>query len=480
MEWKDEYRKKTVTSVEAVSIVRDGDRVVIPLTEQPQALVSSLIEVSDKLDKVVVCVSTPSFDIGGLLSAGLDVEVEIFLGHLAREYENSGASRFLPLPFSLTFKTNDERADEAKPIDVALVTVTPPDENGMVSFGPQPWSKMGYTRRADRVLAEVNPNLIDTYGDCFMHVSEFDLFVEGQMIVHTRETLKNLVSGFDKERRIALEEVISLVSPERLGPIAGRLQQIDIQVLRSLYGLEAPSDVIMAIGDNVRSIIKDGACIQIGVGSPSTYLPRLGVFDERLDLGLHTELTVPGIAKLVDSGVINGKRKNLHIGKAVAVAWSGADDRDLDIIDGNPNFELYEPKYLLNPYVISRNVGQVSINNALSVDLTGQICSESVFGGRMVNGIGGQPETHLGALYSEGGRAITLLQSTALNGAVSRIVPKLAEGEFVTIPRFWADTVITEYGIANLLGKNHKERALALIEIAHPDFRKELKQALAL
>lgn len=478
MGWKDEYRNKTVTPDEAVSIVRDGDRVVIPLTEQPLGLVSALINVSDRLDEVAVCVSTPAFDIGALLSAGLEVEVEIFLGPLAREYENSGASPFLPLPLSLTFKTNDERPNESKPIDVAVVTVTPPDANGMVSFGPQPWSKIGYARRADRVIAEVNPNLIDTYGDCFMHISEFDLFVEAQKIVHTRETLRNFVSGFEEERRIALEEIIDLVSPERLGRMAPRLQHIDIQILRSLYGLEAPSDVIVAIGENVRPIIKDGACIQIGVGSPSTYLPQMGVFDERLDLGLHTELTVPGIAKLVDAGVINGKRKNLHIGKAVAVAWSGSDDRDLDIIDGNPNFELYEPKYLLNPYVISSNSGQVSINNALSVDLTGQICSESVFGGKMVNGIGGQPETHLGALYSEGGRAITLLQSTALNGAVSRIVPKLAEGELVTIPRFWADTVITEYGRANLLGKNHRERAQALIEIAHPDFRKGLKQAV--
>ena len=171
MGWKDEYRNKTVTPDEAVSIVRDGDRVVIPLTEQPLGLVSALINVSDRLDEVAVCVSTPAFDIGALLSAGLEVEVEIFLGPLAREYENSGASPFLPLPFSLTFKTNDERPNESKPIDVAVVTVTPPDANGMVSFGPQPWSKIGYARRADRVIAEVNPNLIDTYGDCFMHIS---------------------------------------------------------------------------------------------------------------------------------------------------------------------------------------------------------------------------------------------------------------------------------------------------------------------
>ena len=478
MGWKEEYRAKLASAEGAASLVNNGDRVVIPLTEQPTSLVAALMEKAETLSGVSVCVSTPGFDIGGLLSGGLEVEVEIFLGPLAREYENRGLSPFLPLPFSLTFKAMDERVDEAKPVDVCLVTVTPPDENGMVTFGPQPWFKMGYARRSRRVCAEVNPNLIRTYGDCAMHVSEFDVFVEKERVVHTRETLIQLVSEADPERKTALLEVIDAVNPERLGPIADRFGQIDIHVLRSLYGLDSASDEIKAIGDNVIPLIPDGACIQIGVGSPSSYLPRLGVFDSRVDLGLHTELTVPGIARLVDGGVINGMRKNTHKGKAVAVAWSGSDDRDLDIIDGNPNFELYEPAYLLNPNTIAMNDRQIGINNALSVDLTGQICSESVFGGRMMNGIGGQPETHLGALYSKGGRAITLLQSTALDGSVSRIVPKLAEGELVTIPRFWADTVVTEYGVANLLGKNHRERAQALISVAHPAFQKELQQSI--
>ena len=132
---------------------------------------------------------------------------------------------------------------------------------------------------------------------------------------------------------------------------------------------------------------------------------------------------------------------------------------------------------MLNPWVIAQNHRQVGINNALSVDLRGQIASESLFGGQMYNGIGGQPETHLGALYSEGGRAITLLYSTALDGAVSRIVPRLESGEIVTVPHFWSDTVVTEFGVARLLGKNHRERAEALIAIAHPDFRAELKRA---
>ena len=151
----------------------------------------------------------------------------------------------------------------------------------------------------------------------------------------------------------------------------------------------------------------------------------------------------------MDAGIINGVRKTLHPERAVATSWSGADDRDLEIIDNNPIFELYSPEYILNPWVIAQNRNQVGINNALAVDLTGQIASESVFGGQMYNGIGGQPETHIGALYSEGGRAITLLYSTALQGSISRIVPKLESGEMVTMPSFWADTIVTEYGVAH-------------------------------
>ena len=186
MGWKDDYKAKLTTAVGVASLIRNGNRVVVPLTEQPLSLIAALMDRAGTLKEVSVCVSTPGFDIGGLLSGGLEVEVEIFLGPLAREYENVGLSPFLPLPFSLTFKATDERLDEAKPIDVCLVTVTPPDENGMVSFGPQPWFKMGYARRAHQVCAEVNPNLIRTYGDCFMHISEFDAFVERELIIQTR------------------------------------------------------------------------------------------------------------------------------------------------------------------------------------------------------------------------------------------------------------------------------------------------------
>jgi 4-hydroxybutyrate CoA-transferase len=474
MTWRDDYASNLSSAEEAVSIIENGDRVVIPHVDQPMTLVGALIARGSELSDITISIAVPGFDVGTLLDAGFHVEVENFIGPFARAYENEGTAPYLPLGFSLAFKTNDERANEAKPIDAVLVSVAPPN-NGMISFGPHTWLKRGYARRARKVIAEVNHRQIRTFGDCFLPVAAFDKLVKVTPPVATRESLMDIVSGLEDEKRIALEQIIQQVNPNKLAPMASRFAVTDIKRLKTLLGLDDPPPAAIAIAENVKKLIGHGSTIQIGVGTPSTFLPKLGVFDDKIDLGLHSELTVPGIAHLVDVGVINGSRKSIHKNKAVAIAWSGSDDRDMEIIDGNPMFELYEPDYLLNPWLIAQNHQQVAINNALSVDLIGQINSESVFGGNLYNGIGGQPETHMGALYSRGGRAITLLYSTALEGAVSRIVPRLAEGEIVTIPRFWADTIVTEYGIAELAGKNNRERAESLISIAHPDFRSELR-----
>ena len=311
-----------------------------------------------------------------------------------------------------------------------------------------------------------------------MPLNEIDRLIEVEPPRDSHERLNKAIAALPEERRHTIEGIIASVNPNRLVPSIPHFETMDLNRLRTQLGIDDPSPESKAIAENVRRLIPHGATIQVGVGTPSSYMPRLGVFDDKIDLGLHTELTVPGVAKLVDAGVINGSRKTIHKNRAVAVSWSGANDEDLQIIDDNPIFELYSPEYLLDPWLIAQNHSQVGMNNALSVDLTGQIASESVLGGRMINGIGGQPETHIGALYSKGGRAITMLYSTALDGAVSRIVPRLESGELVTMPRFWADTIVTEYGVADLLGKNHRERAEALIAIAHPDFRSELRKSL--
>jgi 4-hydroxybutyrate CoA-transferase len=211
-----------------------------------------------------------------------------------------------------------------------------------------------------------------------------------------------------------VKKVIEEVGVERIAPIIQYLARMSVEGLRVLMGVSDPPEEYRAIAGYLSEVIEDGATIQIGVGDPSSQMPRMGAFNRKNDLGLHTEMVAPGIAKLVDAGIINGRRKNIHRGKAIANAWSGSDPADLEIINDNPAFELYDPEYVLDIGVLRSNHKQTSINNALAIDLTGQINSETVTGARMINGTGGQPETHIGAFLSKGGRAITLLQSTAL------------------------------------------------------------------
>jgi 4-hydroxybutyrate CoA-transferase len=263
---------------------------------------------------------------------------------------------------------------------------------------------------------------------------------------------------------------------ERLVAVGPVMTRLPPEQVRRLLGLSAPPEAAKAIAGYVSELVPDGATIQIGAGEPSMYLVRAGAFDGKSDLGIHSEMAAAGVAKLVDAGVINGRRKTLHPGLAIAGAWSGSDAEDLRIVTNNPKFEVRDTDYINDLRVIAQNDKFHSLNNALSIDLTGQINSESVFGGRVINGSGGQPEFQIGALLSKGGRAITLLPATAMEGAVSRIVAWHEAGSLVTVPRFFADTVVTEFGIARLWGKNHRQRAAELIAIAHPDFRAELKK----
>ena len=237
-----------------------------------------------------------------------------------------------------------------------------------------------------------------------------------------------------------------------------------------------PSEDDRKIAQNVAELVRNGDTIQIGVGSPSSYLPRLGAFDEKRDLGWHSEMTAPGILSLIEEGVITGERKNVHTGIAVFTALTGSAAEEVPFAHNNPLIELRDAEYVVNINTISSHENYIAINNALSIDFSGQINSETI-GSRQWNGTGGQPELHIGAVLSKGGRAITLLRSTAAGGTVSRIVPQHPEGAAVTVPRTFADTIVTEYGVAQLLGKSIRERARELIAVAHPDFRDDLQKA---
>jgi 4-hydroxybutyrate CoA-transferase len=482
MNWQEHFKSHQLTPEEAARLVKAGMRVHFPLAAGG-VVQRALGEQLEKLEGAIdVRLSSPLVDPGWFgrdLSHVVRLEFELFIGNLGRPAHDRRSATYLPNLFSKQFKPHDERPDEDKPIDITFVNVTPPNSKGFVSFGPHQWNKRGYVRRARVAVAEIDRSLGRTYGDVYMHVSEFDWFVEATPPAPDPVALEHELAKMDDDKRAGVRAVIAEAGIDRVWPIIQYLQRMSVQDLRVLLGVAPPPEHYEAIAGHLSEMIEDGATIQIGVGDPSSQMPRLGAFNRKHDLGLHTEMVAPGIARLVDAGIINGRRKSIHRGKAVAVAWSGSDPEDLKIVDDNPAFELYDPEYVLNLATLTANYRQTSINNALAIDLTGQITAETVVGARMINGTGGQPETHLGAFLCPGGRAITLLQSTAMGGAISRIVPQLEEGALVTVPRFFADTVITEHGIARLLGKNHRERAAELISVAHPDHRAELRAAAA-
>lgn len=480
MDWREEYRRRLTSAEEAVKVVRKGDLVVIPIAG-PRVLPSALFRHCQEVGPVDLRLSAPLSDPGWLQADWQEVfrlEFELFIGDMARPVMDENRATYLPNLFSLAHKPLDDGRPEARRPDVFITAVTPPDDEGYVTFGAHNWAKRGYVRRSRKAIAEVDVKLRRVCGDNRVHVTEFDHLVEVPPLKITPELVKAWLSGVpDEALRAEYQAIVDeLKSLDRLiviGPVMTRVAPAQV---RQVLGLAEPPEEAKTIAGYVSELVPDGATIQMGVGEPSMYLARAGAFDGKSDLGIHTEMAVPGLAKLVEAGVVNGRRKTLHPGKAVAVAWSGSDEEDLEIIAENPAFEVYDPEYLLDVRTIARNDSFFAMNNALSVDFIGQINSESVFGSRMINGTGGQPETHIGAVLSRGGRAVTLLPSTALEGAVSRIVSQHEAGSIVTIPRFFADTVVTEYGIARLMGRNHRQRAQELIAVAHPDFRAELKR----
>jgi len=480
MDWQEHYRSHQISPEEAARLVKPGMRVHFPLAGGPTMQRALAARASELEGAVDVRLSSPLVDpgwIGSDLSATFRLEFELFIGNVGRPAHNDHRAAYLPNLFSTQFKAHDERPAEDKPVDITFVNVSAPNEKGFVCFGPHQWNKRAYVRRAKMAVAEVDRTITRTHGDVYMHVSEFAWFVDATPAPPDLTVLERELAKMEESKREGLREVIAEVGVERIWPVVPYLERTRVADLRVLLGIAPPPPECTTIAGYLGEVLEDGVTIQIGVGDPSSQMARLGAFDLKHDLGLHTEMVTPGIARLVDGGIINGRRKSIHRGRAVAVAWSGSTPEDLQIINDNPAFELYDPEYVLNLGTLTANYRQTSINNALSVDLTGQITAETMVGARMVNGTGGQPEMHLGAFLCRGGRAITLLLSTALHSAVSRIVPQLEQGALITVPRFFADTIITEYGIARLIGKNHRERAHELIAVAHPDHRAELRRA---
>ena len=491
-EWQEEYRRKLVSAEEAVRVVKPHDRVVAPFFSG-RLLGQALVDRKNELHNVTIHMTTPTEQtLGMFFQEGMDDvfhnTIEIFIGAWGRTAPagtDSNRAQFWPGTFSAMMKPFDERPGECPyTIDVAMAVVSPPDKDGFCSFGAGLWEKRSYCKRARNVIVEVNDALIRTGGSNFIHVSEIDYFVEAPPAEELteeqqEEVIKELLSQAEPEVRELLEPVIPEMDETRRLPIIERLVASDVKAVKRLLtalGYAAYDEEVRAIARYVSQLVRDGDTIQIGTGTPSAQLIPVGAFDDKHDLGIYSEQGFRGFATLVEKGIVTGKYKTFHPGKVTVTCFSGPRE-ELDIIDGNPVFETYDAEYVLDIRNISQNDNFVSINNAVAVDLTGQINAETGIGPRMLNGHGGQPEMHIGAILSKGGRAITCLRSTALDGTRSRIVPHLNQGAVVTIPRYYADYIVTEYGIARLMGKDCRQRAEELIAVAHPDFRAELKKA---
>jgi len=486
--WRNEYRRRLVSAEEAVKVVKSGDRVIIPLVNQPHRLGPVLAARKEELRNVTIhsCFPTQT-DWGMFYQPGMEESfyntIELFIGDFARMAPAGTDSKrtvYWPGLFSVMMKPFDERPEECPyRIDVVMVVVSPPDKNGFCSFGGHLWNKRSYCKRARSVIAEVDETQIRTGGTNFIHVSEIDHFVEYTPPILTPDEEKELLAKTDPEVRRLVEPIIPQFEKTRRHALLSFFSTADARLAKgalSLMALGEPPPEAPAIAHYVSQLVKDGDTIEVGAGQPSMWLIRLGAFDNKHELGIYSEMASPGYGTLVERGIVTGKHKTFHPGKVTVSTFSGCNGEDFDVIDGNPVFEQYDSEYILDIRNVSKNDNFVAINNAVSIDLTGQINAETGIGSRMINGHGGQPEMHIGAILSKGGKAIILLPSTALNGAVSRIVAQLDQGAVVTIPRYLADYVVTEYGIARLMGKDCRQRAEELIAVAHPDFRGELRE----
>jgi 4-hydroxybutyrate CoA-transferase len=426
MTWSEEYRTRSMCAAQALEAVRSGARVWIQSgCGTPSTLVNALVARAAELrDVEIVHMMTlgsadytkPEFE-GHFRHRGL------FLGANVREAVAAGRADYTPIFLS---EIEGLFTSGAMPLDVVLMQVSPPDAHGYVSLGTTVDSTLTAARCASTVIAEVNQQMPRTHGDTFIHVSRISAFVE------TDHALLELPT-------------------------------------------EPFTEMHLRVARNVASLIPDGATLQTGIGGiPEAVLACL---DDKRDLGIHTEMFSDGVIDLIESGVINGERKSLLRGKAVAAFVLGT-KRLFDFIHDNASCEFRPICYTNDPFVVARNDRMVAINSALQIDLTGQVCADSI-GTRPYSGFGGQLDFIRGAARSRGGVPIIALPSTALGDTISRIVPVLDPGAGVVTSRADVHYVVTEHGIAYLHGKTLRERAKALIAIADPRFQQELEDFAA-
>ena len=421
------YNKKLVSAEEAVSCIKSGDNVVVqPGCAAPMHLIKAMVDRKDELENVKIYHILVVGDLP-YVKPGMEKHFKhkaFFIGANARDAVNEGRAEFIPIFLSevpLLFK------DGHITTDVALVHLSPPDEHGFCSYGVDVGTIKTPTENAKIIIAQINKEMPRTLGDSFIHINKIHYIV--------------------KHDELIME-----------------LPQVDPKTSKEIL------EIYDKIGINIANLIDDGSTLQMGIGAiPDSVMNYLS---GKKDLGIHTEMFSDGIVDLVEQGIINGEKKTLHPGKIIAGFVLGT-KRVYDFIDNNPIIEFHPQEYVNDPFVISKNKKMVAINSAIEVDLTGQVCSDSM-GTKLYSGIGGQVDFIRGAIHSEGGKGIIALPSITKDGNITRIVSKLKSGAGVVTSRGDVDYVITEYGVAQLFGKSIQERARALIKIAHPKFRDEL------
>lgn len=343
-----------------------------------------------------------------------------FVGKSMRELINHGRADYVPIFLSEIPKL---LRSGQQPVDAALIQVSPPDKHGNCSLGVSVEATRAACDVAGKIIAHINPLMPRTLGDSVIPLNKITVAYQQPLPLPEKNTL-------------------------------------------------SLSSVHQKIGQNIASLIEDGDCLQMGIGAiPDA---ALGYLSNHRHLGIHTEMFSDGVLPLVDSGVIDNSRKKIHAGKIVTGFVLGS-QRLYDFVDDNSEVAFLDIAYVNNPNVIRKNNQVVSINSAIQVDMTGQVCADSI-GSVIYSGVGGQVDFVMGAHWSERGRSIIAMPSTAAKGSVSRIVAALSAGAGVVTTRAHVDHVVTEYGVASLHGRSLKERARALVDIAHPDFREQLAQ----
>ncbi|MFU8888380.1 MAG: GNAT family N-acetyltransferase [Trueperaceae bacterium] len=420
-EWQETYADQIETPEKAVGRIRPGDRVFIGTgCGQPLRLVRALVGRSADLADVEI-VHLLTFGDAPYATKEMSATFRInsfFIGENVRDLIQQGIGAYTPI-----FLSDIPRlfSSGRLPLDAALIHVTPPDANGYCSLGISVDIVKSAAQNASLVIAQVNPRMPRTLGNAMIHVHDIDVLVPVE------------------------EELVEYENP-------------------------APSEATDRIGSFVASLVDDGSTVEFGIGKiPQAVVSHL---KDKRDLGIHTEMVSDSVIDLIESGVVTGRRKSVDRGKVVTTFCVGS-RRLYDFVDNNDTFAFHPTDYVNDPFVIGRQNRPVAINTALEVDLTGQVGADSL-AGAFYSGIGGQVDFNRGAAHAPDGKAIIALPSTARGGEISRIVTRLSDGAGVVTTRGDVHYVVTEYGVAYLHGKSVEERAIALIAIAHPDYRARL------